>query len=208
MSNHLYHAPMACSLASRLALVEAGVPHDIHFVLTWKGENKTAEYLAINPRGKVPALKTAQGVLTESSAILPYIADLVPDKRLIPLAGSFERAVAQSRLSFFSSSVHAAFTPLIGAHALTEAAARDAALGQLLTVLGEADAMLEGRDHVLDHFSVCDLYLFVFLLWRRAPALAGLLRVFANLDRLEQAILARPGVAAIIGEEMKLRFAE
>ena len=67
----LHHAPMACSLATRFTLAEAGLPHDIAIVRTARGENRTAAYLAINPRGKVPALETDDGVLTESTAILP-----------------------------------------------------------------------------------------------------------------------------------------
>jgi glutathione S-transferase len=92
----LHHAPMACSLASRFALALSGLPHEIAVVRTTRGEQKTPAYLRINRRGKVPALETDQGVLTESTAILPYIADLAPDAGLMPAAGTFQRAQAQS----------------------------------------------------------------------------------------------------------------
>jgi glutathione S-transferase len=59
---------------------------------------------------------------------------------------------------------------------------------------------------VLDAFSVCDLHPLVFLLWRATPALAGKLPVFANLDALQQRLFTRPGLAAIVGEDMKLRM--
>lgn len=202
----LHHAPMACSLASRLALAESGLPHEIAVVRTWAGENKTEAYLAINPRGKVPALETDRSVITESTAILPFIADLAPDKGLLPAAGTFERAEAQSWLSFLSSSLHvslaAAMFPGPGAD---NDAAREAALGRVVAAFGDAEAHLEGRDFLLGGFSLCDLYLFVFCLWRAAPALAGRLPAFPNLDRLQQAISGRPGVGAILMEEMSLR---
>jgi glutathione S-transferase len=63
----LYHAPMACSLASRLALVAAGLPHQIHLVDTGGGETRKPDYLAINPAGKVPALSVGGQIVTESA---------------------------------------------------------------------------------------------------------------------------------------------
>lgn len=201
----LHHSPMACSLASRLALAEAGLEHEIAFVKTWKGEQKSEAYLAVNPRGKVPALETPQGVLTESAAILPYIADLAPEKGLIPPT-AFGRAQAQSWLSFLAATLHPALAGVMFAPpGDAGAATRAAALERAIAALSEIDAHLEGRSFVLDAFSVCDLYLLVFALWRAAPALAGALPAFANIDRLQQALLARPAVAAILGEEFKLR---
>lgn len=201
----LHHSPLACSLASRLALTEAGLEHDIAFVKTWKGEQKSPDYLAINPRGKVPALETADGVVTESAAILSYIADLAPEKALIP-ADLFGRAQAQSWLSFMGSTLHPALAGVMFAPAGdVGAAAKAAALDRAVAAFGEIDAQLEGRDFLLGAFSVCDLYLLVFALWRAGPGLAGALPAFANLDRLQQSLLGRPALAAIVGEEFKLR---
>ncbi len=188
----LHHAPLACSLASRFALVEAGLPHEVVFVRTWKGEQLTDAYRAINPRGKVPALETEEGVLTESTAILPFIADLAPDQRLFPEPGTFERAQGQSWLSF----------PREGCDSETAQAgarARTAAAFQIV------DERLAGRDHILEAPGVCDLYLLTFALWRAAPTLAGRLPAFPNIDRLQQRLLARPALQQVVGEEMKLR---
>lgn len=199
MTLRLHHAPMACSLASRLALQEAGLPHEVVVVHTTRGEQKTEAYLRINPRGKVPALETAQGVITESTAILPYIADLAPDKGLMPAPGSFERAQAQAWLSYLSSTVHAAYGGLLRPDF---AAVREACHAQLVTALETIDAQLEGREYLLDRFSVCDLYLLVFSLWR---AIAGPLPPLPNLDAFQMRVLARPGIGPTIGEEMRLR---
>lgn len=204
----LHHSPMACSLASRLALIESGLPHEVAIVNTARGEQKTEAYLRINPRGKVPALETDNGILTESAAILPFIADLVPEKRLFPAAGSFARAQGHSWLAFLSSTLHPAFRaavfPLEGCDG---EAVRQACLAQLVAAYRDADRCLEGREHVLDAFGMCDLYTLVFALWRMAPGLQGKLPALPNLDRLQVGLLARPELAAAVSEDMKLRTA-
>ncbi|MEW5685202.1 MAG: glutathione S-transferase N-terminal domain-containing protein [Pseudomonadota bacterium] len=203
----LHHAPMACSLASRFALIEAGLEHEVAVVHTTRGEQLTEAYRRINPRGKVPALETDWGVLTESTAILPFIADQAPEARLFPEAGTFARAQAQAWLSFLSSSLHtamrAAMAPAAGCDGPE---ALEAAVGRVSALLGEIDTHLADRDTLVDDFGVCDLYLGVFLLWRAAPGLAGKLPPFPNLDRFQQRLFSRPALAAIVGGEMRLRM--
>jgi len=75
MTLRLHHAPMACSLASRFALTEAGLPHEVAIVRTWKGEQKSEAYRRINPMGKVPALTDGDAVVSENPAICLYLAD-------------------------------------------------------------------------------------------------------------------------------------
>lgn len=202
----LHHAPLACSLASRLALFESGLPHEIVFVDTARGEQKSAAYLHLNPRGQVPALQTDEGILTESTAILPYVADLAPEKRLFPEAGTFARAKGQSWLSYLSSTLHVALArAMFPPPGCDIPEAQEAALARVAAAYQDVDRHLEGRDHLLDAFSVCDLYLLVFGLWRAAPALAGKTPSLPNLDRFQQKLLARPGLGAILAEEMQLR---
>lgn len=203
----LHHAPMACSLASRFALIEAGLEHDIAVIHTTRGDQLTEAYRRINPRGKVPALETDWGVLTESTAILPFIADLAPEARLFPAAGTFARAQAQAWLGFLSSTLHVAMrAAMVPAPGCDNETAQAAAVEKVSALLGEIDSHLAGRDHLLDAFSVCDLYLGVFLMWRAAPGLAGQLPIFANLDLFQQRLFSRPALAAIVGEEMRLRM--
>lgn len=202
----LHHAPLACSLASRLTLFESGVAHEVAFIDTARGEQKSAAYLQLNPRGQVPALETDEGVLTESTAILPYIADLAPAKRLFPEPGTYARAKAQSWLSFLSSTLHVALArAMFPPPGCDNPEARAAALDRVAAAFEDIDRNLEGRDHLLEGFSACDLYLLVFALWRAAPALAGKTPPLPNLDRFQQKLLARPGVGAILAEEMQLR---
>lgn len=203
----LHHSPMACSLASRFALAEAGLPHEIAVVRTARGESRTEAYLRVNPRGKVPALQTDDDVLTESTAILPYIADLAPEAGLLPPPGGLARAQAQAWLSFLSSTVHTAYTGLLRAEAFegcAPEAVRIVHASRLAAALAELDDHLTARPHMLEAFSVVDLYLLVFLIWRGAPAVAGRLPSLPNLDEFQQRMLARPALAAILGEEMKL----
>lgn len=202
----LHHAPLACSMASRFALTEAGLEHEVAFVRTSRGEQNTEAYRKINPRGQVPALETEDGVLTESTAILPYIADLAPEKALLPPAGTFARAQAQSWLSFLSSSLHAALSGALFAPPGDTDEARDTRLARLTAAFQTVEAHLEGRDYLLESFSLCDLYLLVFALWRSAPALAGHLPPLPNIDRFQQNLLSRPALAGIVGEEMRMRF--
>ena len=203
----LHHAPMACSLASRFALAEAGLAHEVVVVRTSRGENRAEAYLQINPRGRVPALQTDEGVITESTAILPFIADLAPQAGLLPPVGTFARAQAQSWLSFLSSTVHAAYTGALRPETVAGCdaeALQSVQLARIGAALQDVDAHMAKQDHLLDAFSLCDLYLLVFLLWRGAPAVAGKLPPLPNLDAFQQRMLARPALAAILGEEMKL----
>jgi glutathione S-transferase len=208
MTLTLHHSPFACSLASRFALAVSGLPHEIVLVNLGAGAQHDPAYRAINPQGKVPALVTDSGVLTESTAILPYIADLVPDMRLFPEAGTFARAKAQSQLSYLSSTVHAAFTGAFRPERFTtDAAAIEATRATFIDRVGQGlaplDAHMADREYLLDAFSVCDLYLLVFLTWRGSPAVAGKLSAFANLDQLQQRLLAHPPLAATMGADMQ-----
>ncbi len=202
----LHHAPLACSLASRFTLVEADLPHEVAIVRTSRGEQNTEAYRRINPRGKVPAIETDEGVLTESTAILPYLADRAPEKRLFPAAGTFERALGQAWLSYLSSTLHVSLTmamfPMEGCE---NELARRATLSRAEAAFQHVETHLDGCDHLLDALSVCDLYLLVFALWRAAPAFAGKLAALPNLDRFQHNLLARPALAAIVAEDMQLR---
>ena len=80
----LYFCPGACSLASHIGLEETGAPYELKPIILAKGQQRTQEYLKINPRGKVPALSLDGKILVENTAILTYLARRFPDKRLMP----------------------------------------------------------------------------------------------------------------------------
>ncbi|MCD2177422.1 glutathione S-transferase family protein [Rhizobium sp. C1] len=104
----LFHAPGTCSLASLITLNEAEIAHEIHLVNTMVGGTRTPEFLAVNPKGRVPALKTHQGILTETPAILLYLAQVAPQVGLAPLADPFALAELQAFNAYLASTVHVA----------------------------------------------------------------------------------------------------
>ncbi len=209
MTVTLFHAPLSCSIASRFALTEAGIDHELKIIRVMAGEQHTESYKAINPRSKVPALVVDEGLITESTAILPYIADMVPDKNLFPKAGSYERAVAQSWLGYFSSTVHVSFTGCFRPDRLSMDAnaaegIKTAHLDLITHSLTPLEEHLTKQDFILDNFSVCDLYLTVFLLWRGSPAIGGRLPLFPAFDAFQQRIVSRPALAKVMADEMRL----
>ena len=107
----LYYSPGACSLAPHIALEEAGATYALQLVSIPKGEQQAPEYLNVNPRGKIPALRTDEGVLTENVAILTYIARLFPYAKLLP-EEPIGMARCISHMAWLSNTVHPAFTTL------------------------------------------------------------------------------------------------
>ncbi|MDB5442598.1 MAG: glutathione S-transferase, partial [Phenylobacterium sp.] len=104
----LFHAWGSCSLASLIALEEAGADYELSVMSTRDGDQRLPGYLAINPKGRVPALVTERGVLTETPAILAFIAQSYPEARLAPLDDPFGFAQAQAFNSYLCATVHVA----------------------------------------------------------------------------------------------------
>lgn len=197
----IYFSPLACSLASRIALYEAGADASFHRVDTQAGRTaEGADYRAINPKGLVPALRTDEGeVLTENAAILQYIADRHPDANLAPQG--FERYRLQQWLSFVGTELHklvfqALLSPKAGAEA--KAAAREAAISRL----DYLNAHLEGREYLLDRFSVADAYLGTVLNWPQAVKLD--LSPWPAIVAYRARLMARPALARAVTEEFAL----
>jgi glutathione S-transferase len=103
-----FTAPGTCALAAQIALEDVGADYDLIRLDLASGAQRSADYLAINPKGRVPALATARGVITENPAILLYIAQAFPDARLAPLADTFALAELQAFNSYLCSTVHVA----------------------------------------------------------------------------------------------------
>jgi glutathione S-transferase len=103
----LYYSPGACSLAPHIALEETGASYALQLVSIAKGEQQAPEYLNVNSRGKIPALRTDQGVLTENVAILTYIASSFPQARLLP-EEPIGLARCISHMAYLSNTVHPA----------------------------------------------------------------------------------------------------
>ena len=104
----LYYSPGSCALASHIALEESGVDYDASRIDFDTKQQREPEYLKINPKGRVPALVTKRGILTETPAILLYIAQINPDAGLAPLGDPFALAEAQSFNNYLCATVHVA----------------------------------------------------------------------------------------------------
>jgi glutathione S-transferase len=206
----LFFSPLACSMSGRIAFAEANAPVNLIEVdPDTKRVLATGEdYRRINPLGYVPALRLDDGtVLTENAAILQYIADALPEAKLAPPESArLARARLRQWLSFISSELHKGLmTPLLGRETPPEVKAWTAR--KYASRLAYLDEKLEGRDFLLEDFSVADAYLATVLNWTQAtPAidLASYPNVEVYLDRMR----ARPSVAAALGVEIPLFRAE
>src|SRR5450755_5154497 len=104
----LYYAPGTCAMASHIALQESGARYTTERLDFKSNQQNSAEYLAINPKGRVPALVTDRGILTETPAMLAFIAQSFPDAKLAPSDDAFAFAQAQAFNSYLCSTVHVA----------------------------------------------------------------------------------------------------
>ncbi len=200
----LYYAPGSSSMASHIALEEAGARYDTRFVNEDAGEHRTEAYLRVNPRGKVPALRLPDGsVLVENVAIQTYVARTRPEAGLLP-ADPMGVARALSLMAFFATAVHPAFSHFWAPARFTdEPSGEDGIRAKgLATFHGhcrEIDAMLAGREWFLGRFSTVDCYGFVFYGWglRAGLPMRGLPNYTAHKDRM----LARPAVRRVLDRE-------
>ncbi|ETR78396.1 glutathione S-transferase [Afipia sp. P52-10] len=204
----LYFSPLACSMATRIALYEANA--DASF-LEVDPKNKrvlqdNSDFRAINPLGLVPTLRTDDGVvLTENAAILQYVAERFPDAQIAAKPG-MERSRLQQWLCFIGTELHKGlFVTLLDPTAPSEAKAY--VLQKNLSRLDYVNGHLEGRRFLLDHFSVADAYLFTVLNWTQAiPALD--LSKWPAIAAYVQRIKLRPSVQKAAAEEFTLYKAE
>src|SRR5438045_520271 len=162
----LYYSPGACSLSPHIALLEAGLPHDLVKVdLRAKKLENGDDYLKVNPKGQVPALALDSGELvTEGPVIVQMIADKASGKNLAPARDSTERYQLLEWLNFITSELHKNFGPMFSPVLADDAKAffKDRVMGKFKYV----DSQLAGRDYVMGkQFTVADGYLFTMLSW-------------------------------------------
>jgi glutathione S-transferase len=189
----LYFSPGACSLSPHIVLVESGLPFELERVdIPAKKTASGADYWQINPKGYVPAIVLDDGqVLTEGPAIVQYIADLVPHKRLAPPAGTMERYLLQEFLNFITSELHKGFSPLFNPKLPVDwRIAVKELLGRRIGVVAK---QLEGKAYLMgDTFTVADAYLFTILRWTKVAQID--LAQWSGLQEYMDRVAARPAV--------------
>lgn len=196
----LYYCPHACSKAPNITLRELGLPFDMVRVdLKTKKTENGDDYLAINPKGYVPALALDNGnLLTEVEVILQYLADQKPEAGLAPAVGTFERIRMQEWLSYISSELHKTFGMLFNPQLPEQM--RAAVLQKLSQRLGYVSLVLGKQDYLLGKaFTIADIYLFTVLGWSQVVGVD--LTPWPIFASYMEKIAARPAVAAATQSE-------
>jgi glutathione S-transferase len=204
----LYFSPLACSMATRIALYEAGTEANYLEVdpKTKVVQKDGSAFHLVNPLGLVPTLRTDDGlVLTENAAILQYVADHFPDAGIATGPG-MERSRLHQWLCFIGTELHKSlFVPLLDRKAGPEVKAY--VLEKNLSRLDYLETCLRGREYLLDHFSVADAYLVTVINWTMATPPVELAR-WPTVKVYYERLRARPSVAKAIAEEFELYKAE
>lgn len=201
----LYYAPHTCALASHIALEEAGAVYEAVRLDFRSGDQRKPEYLAINPKGRVPALVTARGILTETPAILVFISQSYPQAGLAPLDEPFELARVQAFNSYLCSTVHVAHAHRMRGNRWADDPAAIAEMQRKVPQsVGAAFALIEndlfaGPWVMGENYSICDIYLFTLAQWLEADGvdLAALPKIHDHRRRMSE----RPVVRKIVAEE-------
>jgi glutathione S-transferase len=202
----LFYAVNTCSLASHIALEEAGAAYTTARISFAANEQRSPEYLAINPKGRVPAMVTDEGILTETPAMLAFIAQSFPEARLAPLDDPFAFAQIQAFNSYLCSTVHVAH-----AHRMRGQRWADdpAAIAEMQRKVPQSVAaafaliehdMLKGPWVMGEAYTICDPYLFTLAGWLEGDGvdLTPLPRVIAHRRRMSE----RPAVQKAIAVEI------
>lgn len=167
----LYYAPMTCALASHIVLEHLGTPHQAVKLDFKSQQQRTPEFLAVNPKGRVPALVTERGVLTETPAILLYLAQTHPDAGLAPLDDPFALAELQAVTNWLCSTVHIAHAHRPRAYRWADdEAAQKAMQAKVPQNMAECfewieSTVLRGPWVMGERFTVADPYLFTLANW-------------------------------------------
>lgn len=192
----LYYAPHSCALATHIVLEEVGAAYDAVRVDFARGQQQSPEFLAINPKGRVPALVTDRGVLTETPAMLVYVAQSHPDSGLVPFEDAFAFAEVQAFNSYLCSTLHVAHAHRMRGTRWVDAgdtAAIEAMRRHVPISVGAAfdlieRAMLRGPWVMGDRYTICDPYLFTLAQWHAVDGVdpACIPRVLAHSRRVAE----------------------
>jgi len=202
----LFYAVNTCSLASHIALEEAGAEYSTVRVSFAADEQRGPEYLAINPKGRVPAMVTDKGILTETPAMLAFIAQSFPAAGLAPLDDPFAFAQVQAFNSYLCSTVHVAHAHRMRGQRWADdpeaIAAMQRKVPQSVAACFELieHGMLKGPWVMGEAYTICDPYLFTLAGWLEGDGvdLTPLPRVIAHRRRVSE----RPAVQKAIAEEL------
>lgn len=198
----LFYAPGSCALATHLALELAGAPYEAVRLDFASQQQRSPEYLQLNPKGRVPALVTDRGVITETPALLQYVAQSFPQARLAPLDDAFLLAKANEFNSYLCSTVHVAHAhKRRGSRWADDEAAHESMRAKVRQNMVDCfklieDAMFQGPWVLGERMSICDPYLFTLAGWLPGHGIevAQFPKVASQYARLE----AEPAVQRVL----------
>jgi len=201
----LYYATGTCALASHIALEEAGAEYSTVRVNFAASEQRSPEYLAINPKGRVPSLVTDRGILTETPAMLAYIAQSYPKAKLAPLEDPFRFAEVQAFNSYLCSTVHVAHAHRMRGHRWVDDPSAIEAMKKKVPETVAAcfelieSKMLQGPWVMGETYTICDPYSFTLAQWMEGDSVdpARFPKVKAHRDRMS----ARSAVSKVLAAE-------
>ena len=201
----LYYATGTCALASHIALEEAGGEYSTVRINFATSEQRSPEYLAINPKGRVPSLVTERGILTETPAMLAFIAQSFPKAKLAPLDDPFRFAEVQAFNSYLCSTVHVAHAHKMRGHRwVDDPSAMEAMKRKVPETMGDCFALIESRMFqgpwvMGEAYTICDPYLFTIAQWLEGDSVdpARFPKVKAHRDRMSE----RAAVRKVLAEE-------
>jgi glutathione S-transferase len=201
----LYYATGTCALASHIAMEEAGAEYSTVRINFATSEQHSPEYLAINPKGRVPSLVTDRGILTETPAMLAFIAQSFPRAKLAPLDDPFRFAEVQAFNSYLCSTVHVAHAHRMRGHRWVDDPAAMEAMKLKVpeTMMACFDLieskMIKGPWVMGDAYTICDPYLFTIARWLEGDSvdIARFPKVKAHRERMAE----RPAVSKVLAAE-------
>ena len=202
----LYYSPGSCALASHIALLDAGAAHEAIRVSFKDEEQKKPAYLAVNPKARVPSLVTDKGILTETPAILAFIAQTHADKKLAPLNDAFAFAQVQAFNSYLCSTVHVAHAHgRRGARWVDDENAVAAMKRKVPQTMADCfglieKTMIKGPLVMGESYTICDPYLFTMAQWLEQDGVdpGRFPKVISHRRRMSE----RPAVRKAIAEEL------
>jgi glutathione S-transferase len=201
----LYYAPNSCALASHLALEHSGAVYEACKVDFSRQEQRSPAFLAINPKGRVPVLITEQGVLSETPAILAYIAQRFPSAKLAPINDPWLFAQAQSFNSYLCSTVHVAHAHRYRGYRWSDdEAAIESMRRKVPQTMAACFEQIE-NDYFIgpfvlgDHYSICDMYLFTITQWLEGDEVD--IKQFPKVAAHRQWMLNNATVQKVLGNQ-------
>ncbi len=204
----LYYAPRTCSLATHIALEDVGADYSTVRISFAANQQQSPDYLKINPKGRVPALVTDRGILTETPAMLAFVAQSFPAAQLAPLDDPFAFAEVQAFNSYLCSTLHIAHAHRMRGHRWVDADDAAAIVAMQRKVPQSVTAGFEQVEHDMfkgpwvmgERYTICDPYLFTLAQWLEADGvdLGRIPKVVDHRRRMSE----RPNVKKAIAQEL------